>query len=66
MYMRKLPRPVQVTRGWMRQGLKQRCITRDLKWGVPVPVPGFEEKVGLASRKRFLAPLKSKGCRNTR
>lgn len=29
----------------MRQGLKQRCITRDLKWGTPVPVPGYENKV---------------------
>lgn len=29
----------------MRDGLKHRCITRDLKWGVPVPVEGFEGKV---------------------
>ena len=29
----------------MDQGLKVRCITRDLKWGTPVPLPGFEEKV---------------------
>lgn len=36
---------VQVTRAWMDQGLKQRCITRDLKWGTPVPLPGFEDKV---------------------
>jgi hypothetical protein len=25
----------------MRDGLKQRCITRDLKWGIPVPLDGF-------------------------
>lgn len=37
--------PAQVTQAWMRDGLKQRCITRDLEWGVPVPVPGFENKV---------------------
>lgn len=34
-----------VTRSWLRDGLKPRCITRDLKWGIPVPVEGFENKV---------------------
>ena len=29
----------------MRDGLKLRCITRDLKWGTRVPRPGYEEKV---------------------
>jgi hypothetical protein len=28
----------------MEQGLKVRCITRDLKWGTPVPLEGFENK----------------------
>lgn len=36
---------VQMTKSWIRDGLKQRCITRDLKWGIPVPKPGFENKV---------------------
>ena len=27
-----------ITRAWMKQGLRQRCITRDLKWGVRVPM----------------------------
>lgn len=36
---------VQVTKAWMDQGLKIRCITRDLKWGTPVPLPGYEDKV---------------------
>ncbi|KAL4517959.1 hypothetical protein Ndes2526A_g02325 [Nannochloris sp. 'desiccata'] len=36
---------VQVTKAWMDQGLKIRCITRDLKWGTPVPMPGYEDKV---------------------
>lgn len=36
---------VEVTRAWMAQGLKERSITRDLRWGTPVPVPGYEEKV---------------------
>ena len=25
--------------GWIRQGLRPRAITRDLPWGVPVPLP---------------------------
>ena len=32
---------LQVTNAWMRDGLKTRCITRDLKWGIPVPLDGF-------------------------
>ncbi|KAF6255958.1 tRNA synthetases class I (M)-domain-containing protein [Scenedesmus sp. NREL 46B-D3] len=36
---------VQVTSAWMRDGLKQRCITRDLKWGIPVPLEGYRDKV---------------------
>lgn len=36
---------VQVTKSWIRDGLKERCITRDLKWGIPVPKPGYEDKV---------------------
>jgi methionyl-tRNA synthetase len=35
----------QVTAAWLRDGLKPRCITRDLKWGVGVPHAGFEDKV---------------------
>lgn len=34
-----------MTRSWIRDGLKERCITRDLQWGVPVPKPGFQNKV---------------------
>ncbi|MEE9248616.1 MAG: methionine--tRNA ligase [Dehalococcoidia bacterium] len=29
---------------YLRDGLKDRAITRDISWGVPVPQPGFEEK----------------------
>jgi len=36
---------MQVTNAWMRDGLKLRCITRDLKWGTSVPRAGYEEKV---------------------
>ncbi len=34
-----------VTGSWLDAGLKPRCITRDLKWGTPVPDPRFGEKV---------------------
>ena len=34
-----------ITESWLKMGLEPRCITRDLKWGIPVPKPGFEEKV---------------------
>lgn len=34
-----------LTNTWLRDGLKQRCITRDLKWGVPVPLEGYTDKV---------------------
>ena len=34
-----------MTQAWIRDGLRERCITRDLKWGIPVPKKGFEEKV---------------------
>jgi methionyl-tRNA synthetase len=36
---------VQMTYAWMRDGLKERAITRDLKWGIPVPLDGFRDKV---------------------
>lgn len=36
---------VRMTESWIRDGLKERAITRDLKWGIPVPKAGFENKV---------------------
>ncbi|KAJ3154822.1 putative methionine--tRNA ligase, cytoplasmic protein rar1 [Geranomyces michiganensis] len=36
---------INITKSWLKEGLKERCITRDLKWGVPVPKDGFREKV---------------------
>jgi methionyl-tRNA synthetase len=36
---------VQMTQAWIRDGLRERAITRDLKWGIPVPKPGYEKKV---------------------
>lgn len=34
-----------VAKPWLRDGLKPRCITRDLKWGIPVPLDGYRDKV---------------------
>ncbi|MBS3069657.1 methionine--tRNA ligase [Candidatus Micrarchaeota archaeon] len=34
-----------IAKAWLAEGLKKRCITRDLKWGVPVPLAGWENKV---------------------
>ncbi len=31
--------------GWIREGLEDRAITRDLDWGIPVPVEGAKGKV---------------------
>jgi methionyl-tRNA synthetase len=36
---------VQMSHAWIRDGLRERAITRDLKWGIPVPKPGYENKV---------------------
>ncbi|CAN6838077.1 unnamed protein product [Brassica oleracea] len=36
---------IQTTKAWLKEGLRQRCITRDLKWGVPVPHEKYKEKV---------------------
>lgn len=36
----------QIALGWIHQGLKDRCITRDLSWGVPVlGDPDLQNKV---------------------
>jgi methionyl-tRNA synthetase len=34
-----------IAKAWLKEGLHDRCITRDLKWGVPVDRPGFDGKV---------------------
>ena len=36
---------VSLARGWIKEGLKKRSITRDLRWGVPVPLHGYTDKV---------------------
>ncbi|CAK7245074.1 MAG: methionine--tRNA ligase mes1 [Sporothrix thermara] len=39
------PNSIAITKSWLDKGLEGRSITRDLKWGVPVPLPGYEGKV---------------------
>lgn len=34
-----------IAKSWIREGLKERCITRDLKWGTPVPLEQYKDKV---------------------
>ena len=34
-----------IAMGWANEGLRDTSITRDLKWGIPVNKPGYENKV---------------------
>jgi methionyl-tRNA synthetase len=34
-----------IAKSWVKDGLKPRCITRDLKWGTPVPMENYTDKV---------------------
>jgi methionyl-tRNA synthetase len=36
---------ITTTNAWFKEGLKERAITRDLKWGISVPLAGYEDKV---------------------
>ncbi|MFC1847435.1 methionine--tRNA ligase [Chloroflexota bacterium] len=38
------PNVLNLTRRYLKDGLRDRAITRDIEWGVPVPVDGFETK----------------------
>ena len=33
-----------ITESWLKQGLRDRGITRDLKWGTPIPLDLFKEE----------------------
>lgn len=39
------PNVVNYCKGWFKKGLQDRAYTRDLEWGVPVPLEGFDGKV---------------------
>jgi methionyl-tRNA synthetase len=32
------------TMNWLKEGLRPRAITRDLDWGVPIPLEGYDNK----------------------
>jgi methionyl-tRNA synthetase len=36
---------LQYCEGWFKDGLQDRAVTRDLSWGVRIPLPGYENKV---------------------
>ncbi len=38
------PNVINYARTWLKQGLGERAITRDLSWGVPVPIQSEEAK----------------------
>ncbi len=38
------PSVANFTMRYIKEGLQDRAITRDLEWGIPVPVDGFEKK----------------------
>jgi len=35
---------LKFTHNWLKDGLKDRAITRDIKWGIKVPIDGFDDK----------------------
>ncbi|PID80986.1 methionine--tRNA ligase [bacterium DOLZORAL124_64_63] len=39
------PNVLQYCKGWFEDGLGDRAVTRDLNWGVPVPLPDHDGKV---------------------
>lgn len=36
---------INFCKNWFTEGLEDRAVTRDLKWGVPVPLPDSRDKV---------------------
>ncbi|MSQ23601.1 MAG: methionine--tRNA ligase [Chloroflexi bacterium] len=38
------PQVSSFTKGFLDQGLQARAITRDIEWGVPIPLPGYDSK----------------------
>ncbi len=38
------PNVINFTRNFIEAGLKGRPVTRDIEWGIPVPLPGWEGK----------------------
>lgn len=38
------PNTMSFVMNWLKEGLRARAITRDLDWGVPIPLAGYEDK----------------------
>jgi methionyl-tRNA synthetase len=38
------PNTLAFAMNWLKEGLRARAITRDLDWGVPIPLEGYEDK----------------------
>jgi methionyl-tRNA synthetase len=38
------PNTLAFAKNWLKDGLRPRAITRDLDWGVPIPLDGYEDK----------------------
>jgi methionyl-tRNA synthetase len=38
------PTVINFSRSYLKEGLKGRPITRDIEWGIPVPLQGYEQK----------------------
>jgi len=38
------PNVINLTKRYLKEGLRDRAITRDIDWGVAVPVKGYEDK----------------------
>ena len=39
------PHVKEMTLGFLKEGLKQRPVTRNMDWGIPVDIPGYEDQV---------------------
>lgn len=35
---------LKFTENWLKNGLKDRAITRDIDWGIKIPIEGFDDK----------------------
>ncbi len=36
---------LSIANSWLKEGLRPRCISRDLEWGIPIPLEGYTDKV---------------------
>lgn len=39
------PNVLNFTRNWLENGLVDRPVSRDIKWGIPIPIEGHEDKM---------------------